>query len=487
MLRDYGKDADISARARITRYAIAALVIAAGIIGLGGPTLVVSTDVSSQVSEKPLSANYLTCIEQVKTASRIQLRNVNSSFDATPTDHYVLKVELVPPEPMERFYRDRFCYARHLLVEAKVSPQDEWHKMYLFNPGGRSGKPFVYAYAYTAACQRQIAVTYRLSWVPEGAGEFCPDCPDGPLMPSFIPPSPTTANITINRSTLYAIVTPSSGSMCASTSQEVSANARDASGCPVAAVFGWRSSAPQTATVVNGPSPGTGLVQAVDSVPTPVTVMVTALPIGGGRPGRAPIQVLSNAPTSVTVTPEKPEMCTYDTQTVRADVQCSNGCEPSGLVTWSVTPSGILDVSADGRVTPQAAGLATVQATAPNGGSGIAPIEVLPNSSLTSLTVEGPSEVTIAPGVKQVYTAVLHGSNACPRVENVCDIKWSKDPWGANAVFGGDPDNMCPQTSLKNNGQRILVEFPGPVGGANTITAKHPDTSVEGSLRVTVD
>jgi uncharacterized protein YjdB len=171
------------------------------------------------------------------------------------------------------------------------------------------------------------------------------------------PPPPPVATVEVN---------PSSASVVAGQTRQLSVTLRDAGGNVLTGrIVTWATNASGVATVS-----GTGLVTAQN--PGSATITATS----EGVSGTSAITVTPAPVASVTVTPASPTIEVPNTRQLTATLRDAAGNQLTGrTITWSSSATGIATVSSTGLVTAVAEGSATITATS-EGISGNASVTV---------------------------------------------------------------------------------------------------------------
>ena len=160
-------------------------------------------------------------------------------------------------------------------------------------------------------------------------------------------------------------VAPSSSSLYPGRTQHLTATLRDASGNAISGIaVSWSTSNPSAVSVS---SSGVATANAVGSA----TITASA----GGKTGSATVNVTPPVVASVSVTPSSGTIGVGQTQQLTATPLDASGNPLSASVSWNSSDPGAASVSQSGQVTGNAAGSATITATA-GGVSGSANITV---------------------------------------------------------------------------------------------------------------
>ena len=258
-----------------------------------------------------------------------------------------------------------------------------------------------------------------------------------------------TAAITVTPVPVASVgVSPATASLVLGTTQQLTANARDAAGAALTGrTVTWSSSAPAVATVST-----TGLVTTI-AVGT-ATISATA----DGIVGTAAITVTPVPVASVGVSPATASLPVGATQQVTVSARDAAGAALTGrAVTWSSSASAVATVSATGVVTAVAAGSATITATV-EGITGTAAITVTPIATITIAPLSG-----LQAGLATQLTATFRAAS-------------------------GSIDPTAPITWRSSDSTRAAIDESGTLvartPGAVTITAQSGTTS--STLAVTV-
>jgi len=221
-----------------------------------------------------------------------------------------------------------------------------------------------------------------------------------------------TAALTVSNVPVASVaVSPTSGSVQAGQTLQLTATPKDASGAPLAGrVVTWASSNTAVATVN-----GSGLVTGV------AAGSATTTATSEGQSGSAGITVTAVPVASVTVSPASASVPVGQTAQLTATPKDASGTPLAGrVVTWASTNTAVATVNGSGLVTGVAAGSATITATS-EGQSGSAAITVtgtVTNPGMVAdLAVTGvtDSSVTLA------FTEVTDGAGRAASY----DIRWA--------------------------------------------------------------
>ena len=188
----------------------------------------------------------------------------------------------------------------------------------------------------------------------------------------------SVVRLTVSRARATSIViSPTTPSVVAGQTVQLTATARNASGAVVSAPAYWRSSAPSIADVtqsgrVAGVTPGIADVTAsLDTVSQRVQVRVTPVPVATVEVSPTPVTVVENGWTALTATPKDPV-----------------GNTLTRPVWWTVNNTAIAEVTSSGRVVGVAPGAAIVTAWS-EGKSGSSTVTV---TAADLATTERPTE-----------------------------------------------------------------------------------------------
>ena len=198
-----------------------------------------------------------------------------------------------------------------------------------------------------------------------------------------------TAAVTVRQLVAAVAVSPSSPTVQAGGTQQMTASASDANGNPVpGAAFAWTSSNTQVATVdaagvVRAAAAGVSYVTATSGGRTATaTLTVTAAPVV-----QAPV-------ASVSVSPATASLTVGGSAGLDAVARDAAGAVLTGrVVTWTSSNPAVAAVSASGAVTAVAAGSATVTATV-EGKTGTAAVAV----TAAVVTPAPVATVSVTPG-----------------------------------------------------------------------------------------
>jgi uncharacterized protein YjdB len=188
----------------------------------------------------------------------------------------------------------------------------------------------------------------------------------------------SVVRLTVTRARATSIsISPTSPSVIAGQTVQLTATARNASGAVISAPAYWRSSAPSIADVtqsgrVAGVAPGVADITAsLDTVSQRVQVRVTPVPVATVAVAPTPVTVVENGWTALTATPRD---------------QAGNTL--TRYVWWTVNNTAIAEVTSSGRVVGVAPGTAIVTAWS-EGKSGSATVTV---TAADAETTERPTE-----------------------------------------------------------------------------------------------
>jgi uncharacterized protein YjdB len=204
----------------------------------------------------------------------------------------------------------------------------------------------------------------------------------------------------------------------------------------------WSSAKPSVATVDSN-----GLVRGIAASATPVTITAAAGD-GSGVSGTAAVTVKLPAGAvpvdSLSLSPSSAPSPFYSGSnfTISADVQPGNATDKT--VNWSVSPAGIVDLSATtgSSVTVSAAGpgTATITATAPGGEDKTASMQVTVTSIVpgeTVITVTSTFSGTVYPGSKIPVSAAFNPEG------DLASLSWSSsDPSVATVASTNSSYNL---------------------------------------------
>jgi len=166
----------------------------------------------------------------------------------------------------------------------------------------------------------------------------CGDDSAGPMGPGSV------ASIT---------VTPATANVAVGATQQMVATAMDSQGATVTATISWSSSAADRAS-------GTATITAsVGSISGTANVTVTPPPV-----------------ETVEVTPATGSMTVSQTLQLTASPKDASGNDVAATVTWSTSDAAIVSVDSNGLATAEAAGRATITATA-DGKTGTSVLDVV--------------------------------------------------------------------------------------------------------------
>ena len=262
-----------------------------------------------------------------------------------------------------------------------------------------------------------------------------------------------TAEVTVTPVPVASVtVTPSTASVLAGATVQLTATLRDAVGNVLTGrVVSWSSGAPAVAAVSS-----TGLVtgQAVG----PATITATS----EGQSGSATISVTLAPVASVTVSPTPVSVLVGATAPLTATLRDVNGNTLTGrVVTWTTSAPGVATVSGTGVVGGVAAGAATITATS-EGQSGTASVTVS-DVPVASVVVSPPAASVFERATTQLtVTAFDGGGNVLPGRP----VTWST---GAPQVATVSPAGLVT----------------GVVAGSATITATIEGKSASAAITVT--
>ena len=212
-----------------------------------------------------------------------------------------------------------------------------------------------------------------------------------------------TATLSVAQGVASISVTPSAPPALTAlgTTLQLTAEARDAGGNPVAVTFTWSSSAPGVATV----SPTGGLVTAVAN--GSATIGATA----GGVTGNVTVTV-AQVVTSVVVTPAAPTLASLGaTVQFAAAALDANGNPVSGpTFAWTTSDAAVATVDAvTGLATAVSIGSVTISATT-GSVSGNTTLTVAPAAAQLAFTVE-PSAVIAGVAIAPVVQVAARDAN----------------------------------------------------------------------------
>lgn len=258
-----------------------------------------------------------------------------------------------------------------------------------------------------------------------------------------------TATITVTAPPAAAVasvsVSPNSGAIVVGSTLSLSATTVDASGATLTGrTVTWSSSDPQIASVSSS-----GVVTAVAAGSATITAM------SEGKTGSAQITVTVPPVATVSVTPNTDTLQIGGTVALSATPRDGSGAALSGrAVTWSSDAPGVASVSADGVVTANSAGTATITATS-EGKTGAA-----------TITVQPPAPVSVASVVITPAIATLRSNDSLVLTAEVLDAS-GNTLTGRTITWQGSSNRIAMVTP---SGSTATVKAKGKAGSL-TVTA----------------
>ncbi|HZS58647.1 MAG TPA: Ig-like domain-containing protein [Gemmatimonadaceae bacterium] len=278
-----------------------------------------------------------------------------------------------------------------------------------------------------------------------------------------------TATVTITQDPVAKVtVSPSSSTINASHTQQLTATLQDASGATITGrPVAWFSSNPSVATVSN-----TGLVSPTGANDSG-TVTITAT--SGTASGTATVTIGQDPVASIHITPASSSIDATQTQQLTATLTDSNNTTLTGrTVTWSSSDPTIATVSNTGLVTPTGANdSGTVTITARSGGKAANATVTITQDPVATVTL-APSSSSIAATQTQQLTATL--KDAGGTVLTGRTITWSSSNTSVATVSAS---GLVSPTGLNDTGTVTITATSGTAMGTATVTiTADPVTSV---------
>ncbi|MFC1575920.1 Ig-like domain-containing protein, partial [Gemmatimonadota bacterium] len=264
---------------------------------------------------------------------------------------------------------------------------------------------------------------------------------------------PGSASITVNPRPVASVeVTPSSVTLVAAQTQQLTATARDASGNVLTGrAAAWASSDENVATVEVG-----GLVTAVGVGSATITATIE------GISGTASVTVSPVPVASVEVTPSSASLAPGQRVQLSSTARDASGNVLSGRsVTWASSDEGVATVDTEGRVTAVGDGTADISATS-EGITGTAVVTV--TTPVASVEVS-PATGTIEVGENLQLTATPKDAsgNTLERT-----VTWSSSDEAVATVEGSG------LVSGVAGGTAIITATSGGMNGTATVTVANP-------------
>ena len=242
-------------------------------------------------------------------------------------------------------------------------------------------------------------------------------------------------------------ITPTSTTITAGGTVQLSAHATDASGNTLTGrSVAWQSSDNSIATVTTG-----GLVTGNRVGDASLTGT------SEGKSAHATVHVNAGAASSVAVTPGSIGLAAGNTQQLSSTIKDASGNILTGLaVTWSTSNSSVGTVSSSGLVTASHTGTATITATA-NGKSGSATL-IVSAGAISSVVVSPNSANLVSGGTQQLSATVKDGSGNTITGQSVA--------WSSSDPTVGSVSSSGMVTAVHAGSATITAAAGGKSGGA---------------------
>ena len=285
-----------------------------------------------------------------------------------------------------------------------------------------------------------------------------------------------TATVLVIQQIASISVTPTSATLTAGQTLDLSASALDARGNVIpSAMMAWASSAPAVATVSGGK------VTAVSIG----TAQITAS--SGGKSGAASIVVSGTAVASVQVTPSSSSLAVGNTTQLTAQAVDASGNAVSGVaLSWTSSNTAVATVSSSGLVKAVNAGNATITAsTGTQSGTSAVAVSGAPAPVTVSALTVSPSSAMLDVGAALQLSATV--TDAAGNVLTGRTITWSSaSPAVATVSSTGVVSGVAAgQTTItatcEGKSSTVSVTVQAPV--ASVVVTPSPDTLTVGGSK----